>query len=157
MSTIFTPSDKLIEEFHRRIPSASTAVPVAPVAAVVLPEEKPKPLSKSALRSANRHIQKALKHLGKACELTGRNKIEVSYEVTLAAPRPPAPPETDTTMTPQEFRELDRTNTYDTLLIAACFPSCPWEIPARDLEYATVGSGDAERFISPPRATKEVR
>jgi hypothetical protein len=53
-------------------------------------------------------------------------------------------------MTPAEFRELGL-GLFDRLLIASCFPLDWWIGHGEDLTYATIGSGDNEVFISPPR------
>jgi hypothetical protein len=106
--------------------------------------------TKKEIKAARRKLKQVHKLLGEICELTGRNRIAVSHEITRAEHRPPAPPSSDTSMTPAEFRELGL-GLFDRLLIASCFPLDWWIGHGEDLTYATIGSGDNEVFISPPR------
>jgi hypothetical protein len=101
-------------------------------------------------KKARRKINRILKLMSEVCELTGRNELEISYSITRAERRPPAPPSTDTSMTPAEFRELGL-GLFDRLLLNTCFPLDWWTGHGEDLAYATIGSGDTEIFISPPR------
>ena len=107
-------------------------------------------LTKREAKAAHREIEKALKHLRKACELTGRNKIEVICEVSRAALRQPAPPASNVNMTPAALREMDLYCRADRLICCTLLDLAEWP-PDETLTYATVGSGDNERFISPPR------
>lgn len=107
--------------------------------------------TKSQTKKARRKINQILKLMSEVCELTGRNELTVTYEIQRTEPRPEAPPLSDADISPAELRSLTL-NGFDSLLIAAAFPSYQWDIPARDLVYATVGSGSNERFTSPPRS-----
>jgi hypothetical protein len=101
-------------------------------------------------QKARRKINRILELMSEVCELTGRSELKISYSISRAEHRPPAPPSTDTSMTPAEFRELGL-GLFDRLLIASCFPLDWWIGHGEDLTYATAGSGDNEVFISPPR------
>ena len=106
--------------------------------------------TKKQITAARRKLKQVHKLLGEICEITGKSKITVTSEVSRAEHRPPAPPSTDTSMTPAEFRELGL-GLFDRLLLNTCFPLDWWTGHGEDLTYATIGSGDNEVFISPPQ------
>jgi hypothetical protein len=106
--------------------------------------------TKNEIKAARRRLNRVLKLLGEICELTGRDEITVTYEISRTKSRPPAPPSTDWSMSPAELRELDLGG-FDRLLMGPCFPLSWWIGHGEELTYATIGSGDTEVFISPPR------